>query len=164
MSHFAKGLKELRLERGLTQSALAKELNVTQNAIFNWENEKREPSIEMIQKIANYFSTSLLYLLDGMEDYKKATDIKTNEDIIKENAIKSAPRYIGKLVNGKVPKFTDASTSFEDTLAETEANELERIRTAYKQLNRKGKAKAVERVEELTEIPRYTKTDEPPQE
>ena len=99
-----------------------------------------------------------------MEDYKKATDIKTNEDIIKENAIKSAPRYIGKLVNGKVPKFTDASTSFEDTLAETEANELERIRTAYKQLNRKGKAKAVERVEELTEIPRYTKTDEPPQE
>ena len=60
MSHFAKGLKELRLERGLTQSALAKELNVTQNAIFNWENEKREPSIEMIQKIANYFSTSLL--------------------------------------------------------------------------------------------------------
>ena len=32
---------------------------------------------------------------------------------------------------------------------------------AYKRLNRKGKAKAVERVEELTEISRYTKEDPP---
>ena len=52
MSHFANSLKQLRIERGLTQSALAKELHVTQNAVFNWENEKREPNLDMIRKIA----------------------------------------------------------------------------------------------------------------
>ena len=35
MSCFADELKNLRMERGLTQTALARELQVTQNAIFN---------------------------------------------------------------------------------------------------------------------------------
>ena len=42
------------MERGLTQTALARELQVTQNAIFNWENGKREPSMEMIRKRVNH--------------------------------------------------------------------------------------------------------------
>ena len=72
MSHFANSLKQLRIERGLTQSALAKELHVTQNAVFNWENEKREPNLDMIRKIAEYFNTSLVYLIDGKEEFKVA--------------------------------------------------------------------------------------------
>ena len=151
MSHFANGLKRLRIERGLTQSALAKELNVTQNAIFNWENEKREPNLEMIRKIADYFNTSLVYLLDGKEEAK------------------TPPKFIAydengnEIKDGKVPKFTEPSMSIEEAIAEAEADELERLQNAYKRLNRKGKIKAVERVEELTEVPRYTKPDHPAQ-
>lgn len=37
----------------------------------------------------------------------------------------------------------------------------ERIDFAFKKLNTTGKEKAAERVEELTEIPRYTNPDEP---
>ena len=62
MSCFADELKNLRMERGLTQTALARELQVTQNAVFNWENGKREPSMEMIRKIADYFQVSAAYL------------------------------------------------------------------------------------------------------
>ena len=37
----------------------------------------------------------------------------------------------------------------------------DRVEHAFKKLNTIGKEKAAERVEELTEIPRYTKPDEP---
>ncbi len=70
MSHFPEELKNLRLKRGLTQAALAGELHVTQNAIFNWENGRRDPSIEMIQKIADYFQVSVAYLFAEKESYR----------------------------------------------------------------------------------------------
>lgn len=168
--YFAYALEELRIERSLTQKELAKELHVKEQNIVDWENGEREPYFHTVERIADYFGTSLLYLYHGNKKHKKGIDNNDKEAMAQENAIKSAPKFTN-YTNGKemldyplpykVPKFTDASTSFEDSLAETEANELERIQNAYKQLNRKGKAKAVERIEELTEIPRYTKPDAP---
>lgn len=147
MSNFANQLMQLRLESGLTQAALAKELDVTQNAIFNWENEKREPNLDMIRKIAEYFNTSLVYLINGKEEFKTPPKFVAFDE--KGNKMETK--------DGKPPKFTEPSMSKEEAIAEVEAIELERLQTAYKRLNRRGKIKAVERVEELTEISRYTK-------
>lgn len=41
---------------------------------------------------------------------------------------------------------------------------LERIQAAYEHLNDEGREEAAKRIEELTEIPRYTKLPEPPEE
>lgn len=60
---FPKRLKELRIQNNLTQKELADIFNVSQNAIFNWENGKREPSILTINKIATFFNVSLPDLL-----------------------------------------------------------------------------------------------------
>ena len=38
------------------------------------------------------------------------------------------------------------------------------LQPAYEKLNDIGQKEAIKRIEELTEIPRYTKADEPPQE
>ena len=51
MTEFSKNLKQLRTDKKITQMELADYLHVSQNAIFNWENGKREPSLEIIQKI-----------------------------------------------------------------------------------------------------------------
>jgi len=176
MSHFANGLKQLRIEYGLTQSALAKELNVTQNAVFNWENEKREPNIDMIQKIVNYFNTSLLYLLEGREEYKRNVDIKTAEAAEMEKAIKTAPRQIAPITREplkKPAKFTDVSTTLapqeayellhslidkegiDDREREKVSRQLKKILGSFKGLNEIGRKKAVERIEELYMIPKY---------
>lgn len=42
---------------------LAKELNVTKQSVSNWENDNIQPSVEMLEKIANVFSVSIDYLL-----------------------------------------------------------------------------------------------------
>ena len=63
MPVFTDRLKQLRAEKHITQKQLADFLNVTQNAVFNWENGKRKPSIEMIEKIAVFFNVSPSYLM-----------------------------------------------------------------------------------------------------
>ena len=63
MPYFPNRLKKLRTNKSLTQKELATILNVSQNAIFNWENGKREPSIDMLRKIADYFNVSVDYLI-----------------------------------------------------------------------------------------------------
>ena len=58
---------DLRKEKGLSQGALAKEMNVSDAAISYWETGKREPTLFMLKKIAKYFNVTLDYL-GGNED------------------------------------------------------------------------------------------------
>ena len=46
-----KKLKEIREEKGMTQRGLAKKVGASQNAIWNYENEKCNPSEELVDKI-----------------------------------------------------------------------------------------------------------------
>lgn len=56
---FAEWLKEKRLSKGLTQTALAKELGVSQVIIAYFESGIRKPGISLKNKLANYFGVSL---------------------------------------------------------------------------------------------------------
>lgn len=56
-------IRELRILWGLNQSGLARELGVTKQSVSNWENDNIQPSIEMLLKIAAFFSVSTDYLL-----------------------------------------------------------------------------------------------------
>lgn len=58
-----KNIKEYRLEKGLTQKALAENIGVTQGTIHFWEQEINEPSSGYIVKLANYFNISTDELL-----------------------------------------------------------------------------------------------------
>ena len=61
---FSIQLRNLRREKRLTQNDLAKILNVSNGTIAMWETNKREPDLEMINKIANFFNVSTDILLD----------------------------------------------------------------------------------------------------
>lgn len=62
---FNEQLKILRKERGLTQEQLAQELNVSRQAISNWENNKNLPDLEMVVMISQFFNLSLDELILG---------------------------------------------------------------------------------------------------
>lgn len=57
-------LKQLRLERNITQLRLAMDLNMSQNTISRYENEKREAGYNELIKFADYFNVSIDYLLE----------------------------------------------------------------------------------------------------
>lgn len=52
-------LKELREQNNLSQQDLALILKVSPSTISNWESGKRQPDIQMIVDIANYFNVSV---------------------------------------------------------------------------------------------------------
>lgn len=56
-------IKHLRLARNLTQVDLAKALGVTKQSISNWENDNIQPSIDMLIRVAGFFSVSTDYIL-----------------------------------------------------------------------------------------------------
>ena len=63
MKTFGEKIKELRKERGLTQPALAKELDVSNGMISNWENDVNEPGLSHIKNIAIFFDVSADFIV-----------------------------------------------------------------------------------------------------
>lgn len=64
---FSERIKELRLERDLSQMQLAKACNISQSAIAKWELGKTEPTASAIIVLAEFFNESTDYLL-GLTD------------------------------------------------------------------------------------------------
>jgi len=60
-------LRELREEKGITQSQLAKNLGFSRNTISQYETGAREPDIQTIKKLCDFFGVSAGYLL-GFEE------------------------------------------------------------------------------------------------
>ena len=67
MSKFSKNLKELRIEKGLSQQELAQIFNVTQSTAAKWESGDREPNFSILIELSNYFNISTDILL-GIKD------------------------------------------------------------------------------------------------
>lgn len=57
-------LKEIRRSKSISQLKLAMDLNTNQNTISRYETGQREPSINELIKIADYFNVSIDYLLE----------------------------------------------------------------------------------------------------
>ena len=65
-----KRLKELRLEKGVSQKEVAQALNLANNAIARYELGLREPSHQILVALCDYFDVSADYLLGRIDDYK----------------------------------------------------------------------------------------------
>ena len=68
MEKLAEKLKELRIEKGLSQREDSSALGMTRNAFTNYENGYREPSLDNLKKICQFFDVSGDYLL-GLKDF-----------------------------------------------------------------------------------------------
>lgn len=71
---FGKQIKQMRLERKLTQEQLANHLGVSRQAVSNWENNKNLPDLELIIAISKLFSVSLDDLILGGNTMNNLTE------------------------------------------------------------------------------------------
>lgn len=62
-------IKELRENKKITHEQLAKVLGLTKFAIVKYERNEREPNLDTLKKIANYFSVTTDYLI-GNSNFK----------------------------------------------------------------------------------------------
>lgn len=125
-------IRETRIKAGLTQKELAEKLGISYVGISQWENDKRNPKKETIQRIADALLVHDSDLYDagsysaGFEDGSKAEEDQN--------------RIIDEL-------WKDEGYTYSDT-------EISLI-NSFSRLNEDGQHEAVKRVSELAELPRY---------
>ncbi|WP_448919358.1 helix-turn-helix domain-containing protein [Eubacterium sp.] len=56
-------LRDLREDNDLKQHQIAKLLNIKQNTYSQYENEKREIPIDLLWKLADFYKTSIDYIV-----------------------------------------------------------------------------------------------------
>ena len=61
-------LRNLRISAGLSQKKLADQLNVRHTTISRIEKGEREPSLQLLNLIADFFKVSVDYLLGRTDD------------------------------------------------------------------------------------------------
>lgn len=128
-----KRLRELREENHLLQKDIAKYLNITTSAYGYYEQGKRNPDIETIKNLADFFNTSTDYLL-GRTDKKREYNMDLDENKIKyESFTKIEEILTEKLINEGVIRENEPipNDAFEKSLkygidAATELLKLEK--------------------------------------
>ena len=71
---FGEAIKTIRQTNQLTQEKFANQLNVTRQAVSNWENNRNLPDLEMLITISQQFQISLDTLILGGTDVNNMTD------------------------------------------------------------------------------------------
>lgn len=61
------GLKLLRKQRNINQQKIAMDLNISREVISYYENGKRNPDIQMLKLLSDYFNVSIDFLINGEE-------------------------------------------------------------------------------------------------
>lgn len=74
-------IRRFREAKGLTQEQLAERLNVTRQAVSNWETEKTQPDIDTLQRIAQVLEVSVEELIYGEK--------RENKTIVNNNVTKN---------------------------------------------------------------------------
>ena len=72
-SAFAKKLSSLRREKGLSQRRAAADLGISQALLSHYENDAREPKLEFVTKVCDYYDISADYLLGRITERKIRT-------------------------------------------------------------------------------------------
>ncbi|WP_294755379.1 helix-turn-helix transcriptional regulator [uncultured Ruminococcus sp.] len=91
-------LKQLREAKGVSQATVARELNISRQTYNNYELGKREADYETLLKLAEYFGTSVDYLIsnrinDDSSDEIIKNSVESDQDLIllNRNAKKLPP-------------------------------------------------------------------------
>ena len=84
-------LKLLRNEYGISQQRLADAIGVSQPSINKYENHNIEPEIEILKRMADFFNTSIDYIV-GNTDVREKIE-RTEFCDLNENELKMLSSY-----------------------------------------------------------------------
>lgn len=82
-----KNLKYLRMEKNISQQKLAEIIGVSQQSINKYENHNIEPDIATLILLADYFNTSVDYLIGNTDVNHKIQIIEPYDLNIDESAL-----------------------------------------------------------------------------
>mgnify|MGYP004669802205 FL=1 len=91
-----KKLKDLRLQKKLTQLEVAEYLGISQQAYANYEAARREPDIGNLIKLAELFNVSVDILLGLEDEYRLNTNEKELLNLFRKLDNRKQIKFLGK--------------------------------------------------------------------
>ena len=76
--HIGIRLKQKRIEKNLTQTKVAKALNVTFQQIQKYEKGTNGLSASRMQALSNYFKVPISYFFEGFTQFKEEFNLENN--------------------------------------------------------------------------------------
>ena len=70
MRDIGKNIRQLRIQKNMTQDELAQKLFVTRQTVSNYETGKSKPDVEMLERIAQMLDTDILTVIYGPQPKK----------------------------------------------------------------------------------------------
>ena len=145
-------IKSARRNSGLTQKGLAAQVGVPYQTIQYWENGRRNPKIDNLQKVADALDVDVNWLLRGSVEQQQADFAR---HILRK---KSGAAKLSEMNQ----VFNTASNEGEETAdSETATSPLSPLEVQllkhFRSLNATGQSVAVERLGELAQLPAYKK-------
>lgn len=77
-------LKKLRQKSGISQQALAERLGISQQSINKYENHKIEPDISTLIAMADFFETTIDYLVGRTTQEGKQKKMQSSEQFLEK--------------------------------------------------------------------------------
>lgn len=156
-------IKSARKERGLTQKGLAAQVGVPYQTIQYWENGRRNPKIDNLQKVADALDTDVNWLLRGSVAQQQAEFAR---HVLHKKSGAAKLSEVNRVFNTASDKSAEtaapepaAPEPAGSVLSPLEVQLLEHFRS----LNAAGQSVAVERLGELAQLPAYKKATETPE-
>ena len=91
-----KNLRKLRISRGISQQQLADIIGTSQQSINKYENHNVEPDIQVLMKLADYFETTVDYLVGHVSLFENQHPPKALELSKEENILVGEYRMLSK--------------------------------------------------------------------
>jgi transcriptional regulator with XRE-family HTH domain len=105
---FGERLKMLREKAGVSQQKIADIVDLTQQAVGKWENNKAEPDLATVAKLAEFFNTTTDYLLGKTDDpHPPDPDIKDSPLAFYGNTNGINLEELEKVINRAVKQALD---------------------------------------------------------
>lgn len=98
MSQFSETLTSLRKMHGMTQQQVADRTGLTRSALGMYETGKREPDLETLQLIAEFYHVDLNTLITG-----KAPDTREMDELLETLRRREDMRMLFKLAKDATP-------------------------------------------------------------
>nr|DAQ32510.1 MAG TPA: Helix-turn-helix XRE-family like protein [Caudoviricetes sp.] len=135
-------IRKYRIEKGLSQRELGELVGMTQQQIAQYENGKRKPKLETLDKLAKALGV-------------KPGQLYFDEYVVHEHY--THPESLRDMMEKKITLDVDRQALMK--AISKAPGTLEQIVTSFTKLNDKGQEKAASYVEDLTKIPEYKKTE-----
>ena len=140
----------------MTQEQLADALGVNRATVSKYENGAITPSIGQAQKISAILDIPFLDFVGIEPENNNNSERKKLESIILEYANQNENYDLEKLLD--IYFYDENGLRFRGN-----SSRVDELIDAFDSLNEEGQQKAVERVEELTEIPKYQRAENQPE-